>query len=253
VLQWNHRPVFLQLPQSFADVLRGIDLFLLDPAMMPSDGKILLPLPLAVLLRLFPQMLAARVWARFLFGVVLGTAVLAALGVSRLTTRVVSGGAITVALAAVVLLEGLIAPYMDITRVADNARPVDVWLAAQDQGTTLIEYPFPLVSKLAMYAQAEHGQSVVNGYLSTNPSYLSEFATALGGWPTESSVEVLRKWGVQFVLVNGTAKDEFREQILPGIRAISGLCWLRKFDGSFMGFTEVHVFRVVRPGEACDA
>jgi hypothetical protein len=139
-----------------------------------------------------------------------------------------------------------------LVEVADNTRPIDYWLATQSPPVTIIEYPLPDASKLAMYRQSIHRQNVVNGYMSVDPTYYVEAVPVLGTWPNSAALDLLRTWKVDYVLVNGTNDNEFVDKILPGIRTLKGLCWKRE-DNEPDKNRHTYLLRILTDGQTCEA
>lgn len=224
---WNEQTVILPLSLDLAKTLRPLVEQIVGPELMPEGPAIVLPMPLAFLFRISPLVGLTRVWARFMIVGMLAIGVLAGFGVTSLLRRFRRFAyPATGLILGVILLEGLITPYDNFTEVRANQRPVDQWLAEQPQ-LSLIEYPLPYSDKLAMYRQSIHRQQIVNGYASIMPSHYAEALPTLGIWPNPAAVELLRTWGIDYVLVNGSLNDDFQQDTLPRIRLVSGLCLIR--------------------------
>ena len=89
--------------------------------------------------------------------------------------------------------KGLFRLTWHFTEVASNTRPIDRWLASQPEPMSLIEYPLPAASKLAMYRQSLHRSTVVNGYMRpSEPTRLQQ--AAAHAWPVAhpAGVDLLR-------------------------------------------------------------
>jgi hypothetical protein len=250
-LHWNTQRVTLSLPPQLAGAAHAVLRQILDPAMLPAGNRIILPLPLVILFRVLPLFDSVRVWGRYMIVGMLGIAVLSGLGALWVSSRFRYGRQVVPVLIVIVLLEGLTAPYVNFTQVASNARSVDTWLASQSPRVAVIEYPLPAINKLALYSQSLHGQRVANGYMSMNPTYFDRAMSTLGTWPGEGTIPLLREWKIDYVLLNGTLDPSFQEEILPAVRKLPGLCYVRSFVGSFKGLTDVYVFRVIKPEETC--
>jgi hypothetical protein len=251
-LHWNARPVVLTLPPSLASLFRPAIQSVVGPDLMPPGEAIVVPLPMAFLYRLFPFLSITRIWARYMILGMLAIGVLVGVGAGRLAQRFPKHGyAIFAILIGLVFVEGLITPYSAFTEVSANTRPIDRWLTAQTSQVSLIEYPLPVANKLAMYRQLLHRQQVVNGYASIEPSHLQQAAPILGTWPTLVGLELLRKWRVDYVLVNGTNDEKFVAEILTGIRALDGLC-LERDDNEPDRNRHTYLFRILANGQVCN-
>jgi hypothetical protein len=225
---------------------------IVGPELMPPGEAIIVPLPMAFLYRIFPFLSITRIWARYMILGMLVLGVVAGVGAGRLAQRFprYTPVAFTI-LIVLVFVEGLISPYISITEVLSNARPIDRWLATQPRPVSLIEYPLPTANKLAMYRQLLHHQRVVNGYASIEPSYLQQATPILGTWPTTASLDLLREWQVDYVLVNGNHNKKFVDEILPSIQMMKELCLERDDDEPDLN-RHTYLFRILAAGQTCD-
>ena len=249
-LRWRGQRVELAAPPRLANLLAP----LLRDVRGLASGRVPVLLPDFALYYILPFYDSVRTWSRFSMPLMVAVALLAGYGAAWLVRRGRAGQAAAAALGALMVFEGVIIPYRDFTPVSANDRAVNAWLAAQPQGTAVIEYPLPWVNTLAMYSQALHGQQVVNGFMSFMPTFLTKASAQLGEWPNENALPLLREWGVDYVLVSGLPQVEvYRDAILPGIEALDGLCLVQRFPDALamMDFRETLVFAVVEPGVAC--
>lgn len=249
VLRWRGQMVVLSFPGWLGRWLAN-----LTPELGLAAGQAAIVLPGLLLYRWMPLYSSLRVWARFNIPLALAVAILAGLGAAWLLSRGRAGRLLAGLLAVVVVFEGLVVPYMDFTPVAVNNRSANAWLAAQPAGTALIEYPRGWVDKLAMYSQSLHGLSVVNGYMSFQPTFLEKVNAELGKWPAASALPVLHDWGVDYLVLSGsTASPEFADEILPATIAIDGLCLVESFPDAFgyPGLDHTYIFMITSEGESC--
>ncbi|MBI5568006.1 MAG: glycosyltransferase family 39 protein [Chloroflexi bacterium] len=250
-LHWNEQPAVVMLPPALARVIRPVVESLVGSGLMPPGDATVIPLPLSVLYRVFPFLTVTRVWARYMIPGMLAVAVLAGAGATWIAGRFRGRAtAPLIIIIGLVCFEGLTTPYPSFTRVAANARPVDRWLAAQSPPVALIEYPLPVASKLAMYRQSLHWQQVANGYASVEPTYFAQAASVLGTWPTEASMELLRDWQIDYVLINGANTEKFLNETLPPIQSVPGLC-LEREDNEPELNRHTYLFKVSATGQAC--
>ncbi|MFO7537474.1 MAG: hypothetical protein R6X32_05365 [Chloroflexota bacterium] len=221
------------------------------PGMLLPEAHAAIPLPGLLLYRFLPFYDAIRVWARFLIPFMLGIAVLAGLGTQYLLKKNVPQPVIWL-LTLLILFEGIITPYAHFTAVAVNARPtVNQWLAALPAETAIIEYPRPHVDKIAMYSHSFHGQPMVNGYMSQEPTQLRVVAAELGAWPNPQAIPILREWAVEYVVVSGTTGELFQQEILATVMATEDLCLEAVFEEGFMDFTRTYIFSILTAGNEC--
>ncbi len=243
-LHWRGQRVELESPRFILSAYEGLDLDL------TNEGVPIL-LPDALLHKFLPFYSSLRVWSRYDGPFMLAVSILAGFG----ATYLIRGGRAlafaALGLGLVVLFESLVAPYIYFTAVADNDRQANDWLATLPTGTVLIEYPRPAVNNLAMYSQSLHGQRVVNGYMSHQPKHLAAVNEALGKWPDQDSVPVLREWQVDYIIVSALVDEPNDQQVLADIGSVPDFCHLRSFEDGFMLWNETHVFKVLKPGEAC--
>lgn len=249
VLRWRGQMVTLNVPEWLSR--RSA---VLTPGLAGGPGQTAIILPGLLLYHLLPLYSSLRVWARFEFPLVLVVGILAGFGADWLLSHGRAGKLLVVVLGVVVIFEGLIVPYRDFTPVAVNNRSADAWLASQPAGSSLVEYPRGWVDKLAMYSQSLHGLSVVNGYMSFQPTIMANVDGELGKWPSESAMPILREWGVDYLVLSGsTTSQEFMDDILPSTETIDGLCLVEMFPDAFglPGFDQTYIFTILPSGESC--
>ncbi len=249
VLRWRGQMVILNVPAWLGDRLAA-----LMPGLALGPGQAAVVLPDLLLYYLLPLFSSLRVWARFDIPLVLVVAIMAGLGVDRLLSRGRAGNLLVVVLGIMVIFEGVVVPYRDFTPVAVNNRSANTWLADRPSGSSLIEYPRGWVDKLAMYSQSLHGLSVVNGYMSFQPTFLANVDGDLGKWPVDTAMPILREWGVDYLVLSGSqASEEFLNDILPSTMTIDGLCLVKTFPDAFglPGFDQTYIFAILPLGESC--
>ena len=247
-LHWHNSRVLLSVPTGTADFFKPL---FGDISLLPN--QIAIPLPSLFLYHLVPFFAAMRVWARFDVPFMLAIGILAGHGSAFLCK---SGEKwrqfIVLLLLGIVIFEGVIAPYGNFTDVSKNDRSANQWLARQPLGTTLIEYPRPWVNTIAMYSQSLHGQSLVNGYISVEPTHLQNVSERLGIWPQADALPILREWGVQYVVVSGISSNEqFQANVLPQLNALEDFCLVQFFNDGFMDFDETYIYQLAEQGKGC--
>jgi hypothetical protein len=183
-------------------VTQRLALFPVSSYSLRVEGHIYLPLPTLMLYLYLPLFSGMRVWTRMAQVSLLGVAALAALGfhclASRLAIRRWVTSVITVCL---VVLEFSAWPYaMGSTKV--EARPVDLWLAAQSADGAVMEFPLSkALSGRALYATLSHGKSIASGYGTFFPAAFNEKRGILETFPAAECLDLLRQWGVKYLLV----------------------------------------------------
>jgi hypothetical protein len=158
--------------------------------------------------RVIPGISSLRSPARFGALVLLSLAMLAAIGITRITTRWPrSHTFLAFVVAAICVTEYWSAP---IPVRAFNAAPSDVtqFLAAQRPGSVVLELPVPTQNSLWLYETTyqarsiHHWQPLVNGYSAFAPQRYRQTLDVLTLFPSERSVSYLRDLGVKFVVMN---------------------------------------------------
>ncbi|HOU40937.1 MAG TPA: hypothetical protein PK829_06680 [Promineifilum sp.] len=249
-LRWRGERVLVAAPPWLVRLVSPLTRDLVLPA-----GQLPVLLPNVLLYYALPFYSSLRVWARYAAPLQLAMALLAGFGAAWLLGRGRWGAVLAVVLGGLLVLEGWTLPYITFNDVAINDRTVNDWLAARPEGTAIIEYPRPWVDTTAMYSQALHGQSVVNGYMSFMPDYLAHVDGQLGEWPSKAAIPLYREWGIDYVVVSRMDNDAaFRETIWPEISAIGALCPVADFPDAFRfhDFTATAVFAVRPfPGAPC--
>ena len=146
-------------------------------------------------------MLSVRSWARFSIFTLLGVALFAGMGVKEfiedelrpVNQRQIVIWLATTIFAGVILFEFYSGPEQ-LIRV--EARPVDLWLAENVEGATIIQMPMSsaLVGSQMFYTQY-HKQNIANGYGTYFPIFFKENYSDLYDFPSDGSIELLANWG----------------------------------------------------------
>lgn len=161
-----------------------------------------------LLRRFAPPYRGLRVPARFGAVVVMGVALLAAVGVSRLRTWVSAPRAalaVTTALVAVVLVEN--ASLISVMRLPKRAPPIYTWLSTQAPAI-IAHMPMPSPDALPgaeadfQYFAQYHRHTLVNGNSGFYPPSYIDTLARVGAFPDDRSLRELRRLGVAFVLVH---------------------------------------------------
>jgi hypothetical protein len=195
-----------------------------------------------------------RAWARFIIPVILVAAILVGFGSAWLMARGRKGKTIAVAFWILIVFESMVIPYKFLTPVSDIERSVNRWIASLPPGTSLIEYPRPWVDKVAMYSQALHKQSIVNGYMSFQPEFIKDVDSQLGSWPSAEALFILREWKIDYLVMSTIpTSNEFIEEVMPRIALIDELCLVAQFPDAynFSNFEETYVYKILEPGVDC--
>jgi hypothetical protein len=184
-----------------------------------------------------PVFAGLRVPARLGIFVIAFLAILAAQGYARLHDAVPPAArrAFAVVTSCVLLLEYSVSP-LQLVRYENTAPPVYEFLARLPSGV-VTEFPVPLKNAVPgpdaryTYMSTFHWQKLVNGYSGYYPpSYLRRL-DGLQSFPDASSLEILRRTGVNYVIVH-LSSYESEKQLLLDLQANPALVVLGRLkDG----------------------
>ncbi len=231
----------------------GPSLYWIHPPLLSSASNdvALSPIPMpGKFLRQLPGFNNLRAWARLGFFVQVGVGLLAAGGLSLVTTRLDLELGAWKTRAVIFLVCGLTA--LDLAEKPFGtspvqARPVDNWLAQLPDKFSIMEYPVPNhgYGGRAIYSTRWTGKRIVLGSAQAPPNISSWGILSL--FPSPKTLDLLASWEVKYVLVD---EDRYRygsefwdllqtwETLAPAIRANSRLKEVATFDG-------VHVYQLL--------
>lgn len=183
-------------PVPFYACLTGVGLLL-------SMGP---PLGIGPLVYWLPGLSFIRAPSRFMVLVVLGLAVLAAVGVERLSAMAGERrrGLVTAAVAVVFLAESIALP-MPTTPFDATPPAVDRWLDTQPKPFVVAEvpvYPVARSQTVFMLHAMAHWQKTVHGYSGTRPRLHEELYALMRAFPHVPSLDMLSDLGVTHVVVH---------------------------------------------------
>lgn len=188
----------------------GAGLLSLGPTIQVA-GQSVIRGPYILLYRYFPGFGGVRVPGRFAVLVMLGLAVLAAMGVTYLLGRIPSRPwRSKAALAAVVLLGVEFASFpvpVEQVDLVGSAPAVYQWLAEQPDDFAIVELPIDVYPSFEydipyMVQSTYHWKRLVNGHTSNFPAGHLALAELLQRFPDEMGVQTLRALDVRYVLVH---------------------------------------------------
>ena len=184
-----------------------------------------------------PAFAGLRVLARLGIFVIAFLAILAAHGYAMLHDAVPPAArrALAVVISCVLLLEYSVSP-LQLVRYDNTAPPVYEFLARLPSGV-VAEFPIPLKNTVPgpdarhIYMSTFHWKKLVNGYSGYYPpSYLRRL-DGLQSFPDASSLEILRRTGVSYVIVH-LSSYESEKQLLLDLQAHPALVALGRLkDG----------------------
>ena len=192
-LHWNGNVVRVAVPALFKGLIK-------------SDTTVI-PLPGYFLFKYFPFFAKLRALMRFgVFNLVL-ISMLAGVGAAWLLKNTSARWQKPAAAVLIlfVLLDFLPKPFPVFTEIA--ARPVDSWLAAQPGQGALVQMPFPeSEDQQQTYYTLFNGKPFIGGFFNAfPPSQYQKIKPVLDRFPSMESADLLRKLGVEFVLLDKNA------------------------------------------------
>jgi hypothetical protein len=237
-LHGTQGPVYIRVPDAVERLFTiGMSLLSNRLALYPISsyslrvaGAVYLPLPTLLLYLYLPFFNAMRVWARFGLLTLFAIAVLAGYTIQHLCTRAHWPRAATALLLALVLFEFAAFPYaLGTSRV--QARPVDNWLAAQEDEFAVMEFPvIKAMTGRSLYAMRTHGKAVTFGYGTFFPRAFNEQRRVLEGFPSPESTALLKRWAVRYVLVGSRTYGAEWPQRERDLSTAAGLRYVLTLD-----------------------
>lgn len=258
-LHFGGDPVYVRvstaLEQRFCDLMDKVAwqyaLNKVDYRPLRLDNGIVIPLPMLLIYLFTPLMGSMRVWARFGVMTMFCTAILAGWGAEWVLARLPEGAArkrwlISGAMAALLLLDFAVLPYAyGYTEV--KAQPVDVWLAEQPQGSPVVHFPLEKTwYGWMLYPTRVHGQPTVYGYGTFAPQAARSAAELLETWPSPEALELLRTWGVRYVLMGERSYGEEWPAVRAAMGTLPGMEEVALFEDE-PRFCEDRLLYLVRP------
>jgi hypothetical protein len=222
----------------------------LAPELVQGDGSVAIPMPAYIIYKLFPPFRTFHSFSRWGLIVAPVLAGGAALGITVLARRI-RGRGLRLALGALatlfVLVELNIQPLPAVTRISDMQRSVDAWLAQHPDEPVLIEYPLTYTLKgHTLYYTFAHGKKIIHGAGSIFPTAFTDNLPVLAQWPGEATLDLLQRFGVNFVLVNVfDTEPNFEQTTLPALLANPRLELIDRFDDAVGPVRAIYLFRLV--------
>ncbi|HEX9077810.1 MAG TPA: hypothetical protein VF932_18655 [Anaerolineae bacterium] len=181
---------------------------------------------------------ALRAPVRFDALVMFALAVLAGMGVTKLTMNKEIAG---LGICLLVSVEYLAVPAANIVPVpTGNAIPEYVrWLAQQPHGT-ILELPMiasdptkPLLDLTTQYLTTYHWQDTPDGYSGFNPGKRGEIAYEMQFFPNERSDALIRTLGVQYLVVHSADLPDWNTR-RDAVNKTAGLQLVKQFGGDYV-------------------
>lgn len=216
-LHWGGEPVYIRVPEAVEETFaRGMyaltGKWALNKARFAAlrrPGAIVLPLPTLLLYLFVPFFNAMRVWTRFGVVTLLAVSVLAAWGLDALQARMSPKTQIWVAAGALllVLADFCVVPY-PYGRTLVAPQPLDQWLAEQPGEGAVAQFPLHKTwFGWMLDANRIHGRPLAYGYGTFAPETYTDATVALEDWPSRASLDVLRDWGVRYVVMGARSYE----------------------------------------------
>jgi hypothetical protein len=203
-LHWNGAPVEIPTPGFLSSFT--------DKTSLP------IPLPGYLMFLYFPLYAKLRAFMRFGIFVLVFVQVAAGLGLAALLERIKPAWRTASAVIAIILILVDFYPgaYNQFTTVA--GRPVDTWLADQPGTGAVAQFPFSIAEDQEQtYYTLVHGKPYIGGFFNAfPPAQYARIKPVLNEFPNQSSVDLLRELGVEYVLVDPcyySNADEIRRGI----------------------------------------
>jgi len=176
-----------------------------------------------------------RVPARFSVLVGLSLAILAGLGVARLTRRLSSHGTVLLTAAMITLVFAEYRPVLTLQPVWHEMPAVYGPLLGS--GDTVLAV-FPMSAELSdndakyMYFSIWHWKRLVNGYSGNFPESYAQLTASMREFPSHGAIEYLKRRGVQYVVLHGEfMQPESYERVITALDADSRVTLVREFAG----------------------
>jgi len=176
-----------------------------------------------------------RVPARFSVLVGLSLAILAGLGVARLTRHLSSHGTVLLTAAMITLVFAEYRPVLTLQPVWHEMPAVYGPLLGS--GDTVLAV-FPMSAELSdndakyMYFSIWHWKRLVNGYSGNFPESYAQLTASMREFPSHGAIEYLKRRGVQYVVLHGEfMQPESYERVITALDADSRVTLVREFAG----------------------
>lgn len=235
IVVWRKSPVWRPWLALFAVSI----LLALGPTLHWRGESLGIPLPARFLYRFVPPYSSIRVWARFGLITIFATSVLSGLGAKWVLDRVGRPKRRFVVASILVLL--IVFDFAALppgwTRTAGRA--VDHWLAEQPSKFTIIEFPLERsIHGAQMYYTIVHQKRIAHGYGTFIPPEFRAYMPRLSTFPSADSLEVLKGWDIEYILVNTRAYRDRWPEMLRQLEA-SPLVFVQEID-------RIHVYRLAQ-------
>ncbi len=175
-------------------------------------GETVYSMPVRFIYNHVPILDGIRVWSRMSIYVTLCAALLASVALSSVPVRWRRAGwAVGLALAVSETATG-------ITLASAAPRPVDVWLGQQPNDGAVIEMPNGFTG-MSEYATLFSKRPTAIGYGTFDPRLYLESRSKLATFPDEQALDIIRRWGVRYIVVNVAQMERTRPDWIDALAA----------------------------------
>src|SRR4030042_4857110 len=175
-----------------------------------------------------------RVWMRFGIFVMVFADVLAGIGAAWLLSRVKTPwrSILAFGLLFFVIFDFFPTPMKEYSRI--QSRPIDAWLSKQPGDGAVVQFPFQLVEDQdTVYYTLSYNKPFLGGFFNAfPPEQYPRIRPILLNFPNQESVDLLKKLGVQYVLVDSSYYPDF-DQTRADIESL-GLHLLKVIDSEYV-------------------
>lgn len=174
-----------------------VNLLMVPGPVLELDPTLTFAAPASLVHEYVPILGSLRVWSRMILYVMVGVAVLAALGLSSLRGR---WYVVACLLAATFIMAE---SYRDFPLSQPAPRPVDNWLLQQPHGSVL-EIPDSF-SGTAEYTTLLHGKPSTVGYGTFFPPAYEAHRPMFGNAPVPAMIPIIAQWQTRYIVVDTNA------------------------------------------------
>jgi hypothetical protein len=197
-LHWNNQSVIWQIPSFLQPVFNKTETLIYLPSYWLFDR-----------LPFFSNM---RALMRFGLFALLFIPTIAAFGFLEIQKKIKGNGNIlfTIVIIVLILFEFYAGPYTQ--RLSQpEPRAIDLWLAEQSTDGAVVQMPFSeSVDQAQIYYTIFHQKPFVGGFFNANkPLQYQRIEPILNKFPDQDSIDVLRDLGVEYIVINRNAYDDF--------------------------------------------
>ena len=184
-------------------------------------GSIFIPLPAYLLFLYLPLFSGLREWANFVLMANVAAAALAAVALMSLRGR---RRTFILAMVAVIALAELMPAPSVYGYTEMFSQPVVTWLQQHPDGGAVARFPIrKWTNGSDLYDGYMSGHPITDGYVPFQPPGWREAFPVLDRFPSQETMDMLRRWQVRYVIVSPAAYAAAWPQVEQQIAALPGL------------------------------